>query len=214
MAEPKAGIAAERPVALPYAGFELRIVSFILDVIVLVSAFLAFFAIGGLQILIRSDFGDVDPPESASVLFAEIILGFFGVFLPLYFLLFWRWKGQTIGQMAVHIKVVDVQGAAPRLGVLLLRGGGVNLIGLGSIGFMLAPLVQAASSGESPSFSTGFANDLGGVALVWVAIAAIIAALGVAFVIVQTLGLSLALLNKERRALHDLLAGTIVVELP
>lgn len=214
MAELRADVEQQRPLALPYAGFELRIVSFILDVIVLVSFLLAFMAIGGLQILIRSDFGNTDAPDSAYFIFAEVFLGFFGLFLPLYFLLLWRWRGQTIGQMAVHIKVVAVEGVAPRLGPLLLRVGGLNLIGLGNIGFMLTPLVQTATSGEVPSFSTDFASELEGVALVWVAIAAVIVALGVAFVIAQTLGLGLTLFNRERRALHDLLAGTVVVELP
>jgi len=214
MAEPKAGIASERSPALPYAGFQLRIVSLILDIAVLISCLMAFIAIGGLQMLIRSDFGDVDPPESASVIFAEIVLGFFGIFLPLYFFLLWRWKGQTIGQMAVHIKVTDVEGSSPRWGSLLLRGGGINLISLGNIGFMLVPLVQAVSNAEAPSLSTEFAGDLEGLSLVWVSIAAVVAALGVAFVIAQVLGLSLVLFNRERRALHDLLADTAVVELP
>ncbi len=50
---------------LAYAGLQLRIVAFILDVIVLASFLMLLIAAGGLQTLLRSDYGKVDTPDSA-----------------------------------------------------------------------------------------------------------------------------------------------------
>lgn len=92
-----------------YAGLQLRIVAFILDMIVLVSFLMLFFAAGGLQTLLRSDFGKVDPPNSAFYIWVAFILSFIP-FAILYFVLLWSWWGQTVGKMAVHIKVVSRDG--------------------------------------------------------------------------------------------------------
>ncbi len=108
-------------VALRYASFETRLVAFVLDMIVLFSVFLLFIAIAGLQLLLRSDFGDVDPPDSAFYLAAIIILIYFFLFFPLYFLALWVWRGQTVGKMAMVIKVVRRDGRPLGVGTALLR---------------------------------------------------------------------------------------------
>jgi len=95
--------------ALPYASLQLRIVAFILDTIVLASCFMLFVAAGGLQTLLRSDFGDVDPPESAYYIWLGFILAFIP-FAFLYFALLWFWRGQSVGMMAVHIAVARRNG--------------------------------------------------------------------------------------------------------
>jgi uncharacterized RDD family membrane protein YckC len=146
-------------VALRYASFETRLVAFVLDMIVLFSVFLLFIAIAGLQLLLRSDFGDVDPPDSAFYLAAIIILVYFFPVLPLYFLALWAWRGQTVGKMAMAIRVVRRDGRPLGVGVSLIR----------LIGYLLSTL---------PLFA-GF--------------------LMIAF-------------DQQRRALHDRLADTLVVE--
>jgi uncharacterized RDD family membrane protein YckC len=108
-------------VGLRYASFETRLVAFVLDVIVLLSVFALFFAVAFLQLLLRSDFGDVDPPDSAFYLAAVIILIYFLPFLPLYFLALWVWRGQTVGKMAMAIKVVRRDGHPLGVGTALLR---------------------------------------------------------------------------------------------
>jgi uncharacterized RDD family membrane protein YckC len=108
-------------VDLRYASFETRLVAFVLDVIVLFSVFLLFIAVAGLQLLLRSDFGDVDPPDSAFYLAAIILLVYFFPFFPLYFLSLWVWRGQTVGKMAMAIKVVRRDGHPLGVGTALLR---------------------------------------------------------------------------------------------
>ena len=146
-------------VGLRYASFETRLVAFVLDVIVLFSVFLLFIAIAGLQLLLRSDFGDVDPPDSAFYLAAIILLVYFFPFFPLYFLALWVWRGQTVGKMAMAIKVVRRDGHPLGVGTALLR----------LVGYLFSTLLLFA----------GF--------------------LMIAF-------------DQRRRALHDRLADTLVVE--
>ena len=146
-------------VDLRYASFETRLVAFVLDVIVLFSVFLLFIAVAGLQLLLRSDFGDVDPPDSAFYLAAIILLIYFLLFFPLYFLALWVWRGQTVGKMAMAIKVVRRDGHPLGVGTALLR----------LVGYLFSALLLFA----------GF--------------------LMIAF-------------DPQRRALHDRLADTLVVE--
>jgi uncharacterized RDD family membrane protein YckC len=112
---------ASGQVGLRYASFETRLVAFVLDLIVLFSVFLLFIAVAGLQLLLRSDFGDADPPDSAFYLAAIILLIYFFPLFPLYFLASWVWRGQTVGKMAMAIKVVRRDGHPLGVGTALLR---------------------------------------------------------------------------------------------
>jgi len=145
---------------LPYAGLQLRIVAFVLDSIVLFSCFMLFAAAGGLQALLRSDFGEVDPPESAFYVWVAFILAFIPLAV-LYPAVLWTWRGQTVGQMAVHIQVLSRHGYRLSFGRALLR-----------------TLVRGLS----------------------------ILPLG--------LGMATVFFDGERRALHDYIAGSVVLELP
>jgi uncharacterized RDD family membrane protein YckC len=104
-----------------YASFETRLVAFILDLIVLASCFALFVAFGLLQLLLRSDFGDNDPPDQAFYVFAIIILLYFVPFVPLYFVGLWTWRGQTLGKLAMAIRVVRSDGRPVGVGAALLR---------------------------------------------------------------------------------------------
>ena len=118
---PGAAQSRNRPAApLTYASLQLRIVAAILDALVLVSSLMLFVVIGGFQVLLRSDFGDVDPPQSAFYIWVGFILVFIP-FVPLYFGLLWSWKGQSVGMMAMHIKVVRRDGRPLSLGRALAR---------------------------------------------------------------------------------------------
>src|SRR3989304_1814321 len=92
------------PARLPYAGLELRVVAFLLDTIVMVSFLMLFAAAGGLQTLLRSACGNAAPPASAFYVWVAFILAFIP-FAVLYFAVLWSRRGQTVGMMAVHIKV-------------------------------------------------------------------------------------------------------------
>lgn len=108
-------------VGLRYASFETRLVAFILDLIVLASFFALFVALALLQLLLRSDFGDDDPPDQAYYVAAIIVLAYFAAFVPLYFVGLWAWRGQTLGKMAVAIRVLRTDGRPTGVGAALLR---------------------------------------------------------------------------------------------
>ena len=106
---------------LRYASFETRLVAFVLDLIVLASFFALFVAFALLQLLLRSDFGDDDPPDQAYYVAAIIVITYFLAFVPLYFVGLWAWRGQTLGKMAVAIRVLRTDGRPTGVGAALLR---------------------------------------------------------------------------------------------
>ncbi len=144
---------------LPYAGLQLRIVAFILDILVIISFGMLFVA--AILAILLIDSSNSNPSDRAFLISAGI-LGFYLVaFVPLYHVLLWSWRGQTVGKMAVRIKVQSRNGGPLSLGQSALR----------FLGYVVSVL---------PIF----------------------------------LGLVIALFDRERRAFHDILAGTVVVELP
>jgi uncharacterized RDD family membrane protein YckC len=146
---------------LPYAGISLRIVGGILDLIVLGSLFLIWSSAAGLYLLTQTDWGNDSNFSNAEGWTAIAILCTYAVVVPLYFLVFWWWRGQSVGQMAVRIVVTDRDGYHMSFWQALLRT-------------ILVPLA--------------------------------ILPLG--------LGLIPMFFDKESRALHDMISGTVVLELP
>lgn len=153
--------AGSQPAPLIYAGLQLRIVAFILDVMVLISFGMLFGAGTGAYLVVDSRFNDGNLSERAPYVAVAVLLTYLLAFLPLYHVLLWSWWGQTIGKMAVHVKVLSRSGRRVSLGRSALR--------------LLGYLASVA-----PLF----------------------------------LGIVIALFDRERRTLHDRLAGTVVVELP
>lgn len=146
---------------LAYAGLQLRIVAFILDVLVIISFGMLFAAAASGYLVVDSRINDGDLSDQALYVSAAIFVVYLFVFVPLYFVLLWSWRGQTIGMMAVHIKLLTHSGGRVSRGRSVLR-----LLGYAA---SVAPLF---------------------------------------------LGLVIALFDRQRRALHDHLAGTVVVEVP
>ena len=148
---------SEHAALLPYAGFQLRAVAFILDLIVVGSFFLLFFTIAFLPVAIGGD-SQLSGTEEQWV---WVVLLSFIPFVPLLFFVLWAWRGQSVGMMAVRIEVTDRDGEPLSLVRALLRT-------------LVWPLSM---------FPLG-------------------------------IGASPALFDEERRTLHDMLAGTVVLELP
>jgi uncharacterized RDD family membrane protein YckC len=146
---------------LIYAGLQLRIVAFILDVMVLISFGMLFAAAAGSYLVVDSRLNDGNLSDRAPFVAVAIALAYLLAFVPLYFILLWRWWGKTVGMMAVHIKVISQDGGRVPVGRCALR----------LFGYAASVL---------PLFA----------------------------------GLAIALFDRERRTLHDHLAGTVVVELP
>jgi uncharacterized RDD family membrane protein YckC len=181
-------------VGLRYASFETRLVAFVLDLIVLFSAFALFFAIAFFQVLLRTDFGEKDTPDSA-VWAAAILLAIYCFLLvPLYFIGLWAWRGQTVGQMAMAIKVVGRDGRPAGLARAAVRVGGLNLLPF--IFLVSVVSLLAAGTGEDAL-----------VTLIWV-----LGIVGLVLVAIQVFGCLMIPFDRQRRALHDRLADTLVVE--
>lgn len=124
MAPSERAAAADQPAALAYASLQLRIVAFILDIIVLIS-FGMLFAAGFLAyVLVDHSLSDDNLSDRATGVFWAVILTYLLVFLPLYHVLLWSWWGQTIGMMAVHIKLLSRTG-----GRVSLRRSALRLLG-------------------------------------------------------------------------------------
>jgi uncharacterized RDD family membrane protein YckC len=145
---------------LPYAGLSLRVVAAILDGIFVLSLGALVAAAAGFYYLLRTSWGDVDPSNEVTATTFAIASGYV-VLLPLYFLLFWYWRGQTLGMMATRIAVTDRDGYHISLWQAVLR-------------MVLWPLS----------------------------------------IIPLGLGITTIFFDREHRMLHDMLSGTVVVELP
>lgn len=155
-------ITMEEPetISYRYASFQLRLAAFLLDMLVLVACFALFFTLAGLQLLLSSDFGEIDPPDWSLITFVTIVAGFFPfVFFPLYFIVPWAFWGQTIGKMALGIKVLRPNGQRVGIWRAALR----------LVGYFFSTITLFA-------------------------------------------GFVMAATNPQKKALHDRLADTIVVE--
>ena len=150
----------EYPV-LPYASAGLRIVGGILDLVVLGSLALIWASMAGLYLLTQTDWGNDSTYTDSQEFTSLMILASFAIVVPLYFFVFWWWRGQTVGQMAVRVIVTDRDGYHMSFWQALLR---TFLIPIS-----LLPL---------------------------------------------GLGVFAMFFDKESRSLHDMIAGTVVLELP
>ena len=181
-------------VGLRYASFETRLVAFVLDLVVLFSVFALFFAVAFFQVLLRTDFGEKDTPDSAVWAAAILLAIYCFLLLPLYFIGLWAWRGQTVGQMAMAIKVVGRDGRPIGLTRAAVRVGGLNF--LPPIFLVSVVSLLAAGTGEDAL-----------VTLIWV-----LGIVGLVLVAIQGLGFLMIPFDRQRRALHDRLADTLVVE--
>src|SRR3990170_6918654 len=102
--------AGGQPASRAYAGLQLRIVAFILDAMVLISFGMLFAAAAGGYLIVDSSFNDGNLSNRATYVAAAIFLLYVFAFIPLYHILLWSWRGQTVGMMAVHVQVLAGNG--------------------------------------------------------------------------------------------------------
>jgi len=121
MAPPQRAAAADQSAALAYAGLQLRIVAFILDIMVLISFGMLFGAGVGAYLVVDSNLNDGNLSDSAPYVAVSVLLGYVFAFVPLYHIVLWSRWGQTVGKMAVHIKVLSRTGGRLSLGRSALR---------------------------------------------------------------------------------------------
>ncbi len=172
----------------------VRISAYLIDSVVLLGFILAFFALAGLVLLLASDLGREDPPDSAYYAFMSVFIGGTVIAWSAFNLVLVGWRGQTAGQYVAGLHVVSEDARPLSAGRLLVRWFGLHPL-------LFHPLlipVWALFSAIAVSLTLNqavLAITLGLVALCLVApLAALVA----------------SALDRERRALHDRLAGTFV----
>src|SRR3990172_7469679 len=137
--------AGEQPASRASAGLQLRIVAFILDVMVLI-AFGMLFAAAVLALLVI-DADNGNPSDRAFLISGAILALYLVAFVPLYHILLWSWRGQTVGMMAVHIRVLSSNGGRVSLWRSALRFFGRALSVLLTLFFVAISAVQLSSEG-------------------------------------------------------------------
>jgi uncharacterized RDD family membrane protein YckC len=176
------------------ARFEARVVAFLIDSVILLTFILVFMAIAGFQLLVTSDFGDVDPPDSSFWAVLAITLAV----VPLWAIFnvgLYLWRAQSVGQYVAGIRVVHANGSGRSLGKALVRLLVLNPLLFHPFLAVLWALVAAIATSVTVS-------EVVLIATVTMVLLSLIS---------PFLALFLALFDKERRALHDRVAGTLVV---
>lgn len=170
---------------LRFANFESRFVAAILDTLVFFIIAAVMLAIAGLVLLISSDFGEIDPSDSAYYTFVGILIGILPLW-ALYLFISWGLKGQTIGDAIMQITVLRSDGSP-----LGLTGAFARLVAVSAYLLIIGGGLFIAYLRRENSIEV---------------------ALFVAASLILTLaGVLWAAFDAEHRALHDRIAGTVVV---
>ena len=88
---------------------------------ILISFGMLFGAGIGAYLVMDSHLNDGNLSDRAPYVAVAVILTYVLAFVPLYHIVLWSWWGQTIGKMAVHIKVLSRTGGQVSLGRSALR---------------------------------------------------------------------------------------------
>jgi uncharacterized RDD family membrane protein YckC len=178
------------------AGLEARLVAFIFDTIILL-AFAAVFAVIALfQFLVQSNFGEHDPPDSSYYLALGIIAAVVPFWLT-FNLWLQVWRGQTVGKYIVGIRVTRNDGR--RLGLVSALWRMLMLNPLLFHPILMIPWALLAI------FGTMLTENL--VVLIVTVTLALLSLLAPLIALVAVSA------DKQRRALHDRIAGTLVVQM-
>jgi uncharacterized RDD family membrane protein YckC len=164
---------------------DVRFTAWVLDVMVYFIIGALFFVVAGLVLLLDTDYGEVDPSSLGLWTFLAIWLSSVPVTL-LYLLMFWTWRGQTVGKMAMGIQVTQDDGRPLGFGGAVRR----LLAHFTYLAVLLAPVTAAVYAGLE--------------------LQAIAMAAGMGALLVLA-GYAVAFFTPRHRALHDYIAGTIVV---
>ena len=167
-----------------------RCAAFLLDLLCGAALAVAFGLLGWLWLLARTGGGTLPPSDSTVYIGIAIWL----LWLPLWAalaVLSWTGSGRTLGQAALALRVVAQDGGVPAAGAALRRCLLLVLfVGLLTVGALLAVFAaSAAAVGTIPA---------------WLAVMALLPLL------LGLLDPACWLVRRDRRALHDLAAGTRV----
>lgn len=186
-------VVADQPsvrIQRPVAPFGSRLAAQVLDWLVTFILTSAFMVAAGLYLLISSDMARRDPSDRA-ILTAALVAAMAVPAWCVVTLAGFTWHGRSVGKLAMNLRVVAGDGRPPGIGRSLVR--------LVVYILELAPLAAIA-----PVIALVLAWRPAGVL-----VPALVALGGAAVLPLVSLGLVLR--DREHRALHDLLAGTVVI---
>jgi uncharacterized RDD family membrane protein YckC len=121
---------------------------------------------------------------------------FISLLYPVYSVLLHGCCGQTLGKRVMRIKVVDVSEAPLSMKQAFLR----DSVAVAFVLFGIVDGFAVAASGRNPSAPAADLGEVGG--------ARFIALFGLCWFVLEVLTM---LTNDKRRALHDFIAGSVVV---
>jgi uncharacterized RDD family membrane protein YckC len=176
------------------ARLEARLVAFLVDSVVLLSFVLVLLAVAGLQLLLTSDLGKEDPPDSSFYAILGIVMAVIPLWLAFNVVLC-RWRGQTVGKYVADIKIVREDGRPLDLRTSLIR----FLVLHPLLFHPFLALLWLLTAAVTVSVTLSVAVLVVTAALVFLSLAAPFLTAGSLF------------LDGRRRALHDRVAGTTVV---
>lgn len=179
----------------PIAHANARISAYLADSVILLAFILLFFFIGGLQVLLATDWGQGDPPNAAIVALIAIFSGGTLISWTAFNVALMRWRGQTTGKYVVGIKTVSADGAPLTVWRILLRWFALHPL-------LFHPFLLVPSMALTLLTLDFLLSPLGLITAIALAL------LTIASLVVNLLAL---FLDRDRRALHDRLARTRVV---
>ena len=178
---------ASRQLRIEFASFEARVAAATLDALVVFIIAALLVTAGSIVVLVSSDFERSDPSTTSISTFWGCVAGI-GPAVLLYFLSAYAWKGQTIGKAVMQLMVIRSDGRPLGfLGALARVVAQLAYPLLGTAGVLAAVIVRDSTPQA--------AGAVGGAILLILA------------------GLVWAAFDSRRRALHDRIAGTIVVRI-
>jgi uncharacterized RDD family membrane protein YckC len=189
--------AAAPPAVRRVAALNARASAFLIDTVVLFAFQLVLFIIAGGQLLLLSDMGEVMPPDSSFAAFSAA--------LSIGLLLIWTafnvglalWRGQSAGKYVVGIKIESEGGGRVSLGRHVVRWLGLHPL-------LFHPFLTVSWAIMYFYFFSWVVNRA-----VYVASGALL----LLCLVAPLVALAYVVLDPGRRALHDRLAGTVVVHL-
>jgi uncharacterized RDD family membrane protein YckC len=180
------------------AGLEARIVAFLFDTVILLAFFSVFLMISLFQLLLRSDFGKIDPPDSAFYAALGTIIGVVPFWLAFNLWLL-MWRGQSVGKYIVGIRVAGSGGDGDGLG---LRQAAARILLLDPL--LFHPLLAIPWALLAVVATSLTINIVVLVVTVSVALLSLLS---------PFIALGAMIVDKDRRGLHDRIAGTLVVRM-
>jgi uncharacterized RDD family membrane protein YckC len=189
-ATPTRRVATGRAAPARLARAWLRLAAYVVDWLMTVIVASVLVSIGGLQLYLASDRGTQDPPDGSVYVFLGLAL----LALPIWIVMTlagWSASGRSVGKLATGLRIVDRSGRPPGVVRSLVR---FAVYGFENVPIVIAPAVAALWLVADDALPA------------WTVLVAALLLLG------SIVALLPALVSPGGRTLHDIAAGTTVIE--